>query len=55
METLGKIVPKAYFLWPSLLKTALTSVPSGGNLDVRIEAFFIIEKEAHILNMCNFL
>lgn len=43
METLGKIVPKAYFLWPSLLKTALTSVPSGGNLDVRIEAFFIIE------------
>lgn len=40
-----KIVPRAYFLWPSLLKAALTSVPSGGNLDVRIEAFSIIYAE----------
>lgn len=41
IETPGTIVPKGFFLWPSLLKAALTSAPSGGNLDVRIEAFSI--------------
>lgn len=45
METLEKRVPRGLFLCTGLLKTALTSVPSGGNLDVRIEIFFVIYVE----------
>lgn len=45
METLEKRDPRARFLCTALLKTALASVPSGGNLGVRIETFFIIYVE----------
>lgn len=45
VEILEKRVPRALFLCTGLLKTALTSVPSGGNLDVRTETFFIIYVE----------
>lgn len=53
-KTWKKRVPRTLFLCTGLLKTALTSVPSSSNLDVRIETFFIIYVERSNIEYVSF-